>query len=377
MTPDASRSDREEPRREGEDALRRHAQLLSGELGQAHARLEFATRAGHIGVWEWDVVNDRLVWDDQMFELYGVRREEFSGAYDAWLSGIHPDDRARCEEESRQALSGAQPYHTEFRVRWPDGTVRTIAEVGEVLTDRGGRRMIGVSDDITARERRAEELRTALHEKEALLKEVHHRVKNNLQVVASLMRLEGARNVHPAARAVLADMQNRVLSMALLHETLYRSGRLAQVDLATYLRQLAQRVLSSIGPTEGVKLRLDLTTAFVDTDQALPCGLIFIELMSNALKHGFPHGGAGEVWVELQPVEGGRQLRLRVTDNGVGVPVDFDYTQCHSLGLQLVVDLTHQLQGVFVVSHPAKGAAFTVTFTPMTPAASAAKENAS
>ena len=172
-------------------------------------------------------------------------------------------------------------------------------------------------------------------------------------------------------------MQNRVLSMALLHETLYRSGRLAQVDLATYLRQLAQRGLSSIGPTEGVKLRLDLATALVDTDQALPCGLILIELMANALKHGFPHGAAGEVCVELQPVDGGRQLRLRVTDNGVGVPVDFDYTQCHSLGLQLVVDLTHQLQGVFVVSHPAKGAAFTVTFTPMTPAASAAKENAS
>ena len=377
MTPDTSRSDREEPRREGEDALRRHAPLLSGEPGQAHARLEFATRAGHIGVWEWDVVNDRLVWDDQMFELYGVRREEFSGAYDAWLSAIHPDDRARCEEESRQALSGAQPYHTEFRVRWPDGTVRTIAEVGEVLTDRGGRRMIGVSYDITARERRADELRTALHEKEALLKEVHHRVKNNLQVVASLMRLEADRNMHPAAQAVLADMQNRVLSMALLHETLYRSGRLAQVDLATYLRQLAQRGLSSIGPTEGVKLRLDLATALVDTDQALPCGLILIELMANALKHGFPHVAAGEVCVELQPVDGGRQLRLRVTDNGVGVPVDFDYTQGHSLGLQLVVDLTHQLQGVFVVSHPAKGAAFTVTFTPMTPAASAAKENAS
>ena len=185
-----------------------------------------------------------------------------------------------------------------------------------------------------------------LREKESLLKEVHHRVKNNLQVISSLMRLQSAQVENPIAQAALRDMQNRIGSMALLHETLYQSGSFARVDLATYLRSLCSQLFHSlVVDPESIQLRLDVASVSLDLNQAVPCGLIINELVSNCLKHAFPDGRAGEVRVEVQPVDGGPALRLRVADNGVGLPADFDLQQLHSLGLQLVSDLVGQTPG--------------------------------
>ena len=203
-----------------------------------------------------------------------------------------------------------------------------------------------------------------LREKESLLKEVHHRVKNNLQVISSLMRLQSAQVENPVAQAVLRDMQNRIGSMALLHETLYQSDSFARVDLATYLRSLCSQLFHSlVADPESIQLRLDVASVGLDVNQAVPCGLLINELVSNCLKHAFPDGRAGEVRVEVQPVDGGPALRLRVADNGVGLPADFDLRQLRSLGLQLVSDLVGQLQGRLEIGR-GPGAVFEVVFTP-------------
>ena len=220
--------------------------------------------------------------------------------------------------------------------------------------------------DITDRKRAQEALRELLREKESLLKEVHHRVKNNLQVISSLMRLQSAQVENPVAQAVLRDMQNRIGSMALLHETLYQSGSFARVDLATYLRSLCSQLFHSlVVDPESIQLRLDVASVSLDLNQAVPCGLLVNELVSNCLKHAFPDGRRGEVRVEVQPVDGGPALRLRVADNGVGLPADFDLQQLHSLGLQLVSDLVGQIQGRLEIGR-GPGAVFEVVFTPQT-----------
>jgi two-component sensor histidine kinase len=145
-------------------------------------------------------------------------------------------------------------------------------------------------------------------------------------------------------------MQNRIRSMALLHETLYRSGNLARVDLAPYLQSLCAQLFRSLVARPGsIQLRLNLASVYLDANQAVPCGLLVNELVSNCLKHAFPDGRAGEIWVEVQPVDGGPAIRLRVADNGVGLPADFDLQRLHSLGLQLVSDLAGQLQGQLVI----------------------------
>ena len=217
--------------------------------------------------------------------------------------------------------------------------------------------------ELAERVRAQEALGTSLREKEALLKEVHHRVKNNLQVIMSLLRLEAGQIDHALTRSVLKDMQDRIRSMSLLHETIYRSGRFAQVDLADYLQQLTTQLFRSLaGQTSEVTLQLDLAPMTLEIDQAIPCGLIVNELASNCLKHGFPHGRPGGVRVELAALDG--RIRLRVTDSGVGLPPGFELAKINSLGLGLVSDLARQLRGQLEIG-PGPGATFTVTFEPL------------
>lgn len=204
-------------------------------------------------------------------------------------------------------------------------------------------------------------LHASLRETEALLKEVHHRVKNNLQVITSLLRLEAGRSHEPATRLVLKEMQGRIRSMALLHETLYRSGNFARVDMADYLRQLVTQLVRAQGggETGSVKLILDLSPTRFEIDQAIPCGLIVNELVANSLKHGFPAGSSGEIHVFLGP-DGGGRIRLRVRDTGAGLPADFQARRERSLGLQLVTDLVRQIGGQLEIAPDSPGASFTV-----------------
>ena len=228
---------------------------------------------------------------------------------------------------------------------------------------------VALKEDITERRHRQFALHAALQEKTALLNEVHHRVKNNLQVITSLLRLEAGRSLQEETRAVLHDMTGRIRSMALVHETLYRSGIFASVELGSYLGQVASTAFrAQVGKGAVVRLVLDLAPATSSMDQATPCGLLVNELISNSLKHGFMAGQSGEVCVSLQPLptegpDGGAQQpwRLSVSDTGSGLPEDFEARRAQSLDLQLVSDLVRQLGGTLDIGH-GPGASFAVVF---------------
>lgn len=289
-----------------------------------------------------------------------------------------PLDQIRAAMEHARARKAR---HFDFRHRLASGEVRDV-EVYSGPVRIGHRDMLlSIVQDVTARRRTEAALRESLREKDALLREVHHRVKNNLQVVSSLLRLEASRSGHPATVGVLSEMQGRIRSMALLHETLYRSGNLAEVDLSAYLQTLNTQLSRLLAPKAGsIRLQTTATSARVAIDQAVPCGLIVNELVSNAFKHAFPGGRAGEVRVSLEevsPVPTGadgtsgslanpRRLRLAVIDDGVGLPVDLDLAALRSLGLHLVSDLVRQLGGALEI-RPGPGAAFTVVFTATAP----------
>jgi PAS domain S-box-containing protein len=245
-----------------------------------------------------------------------------------------------------------------------DGERRKVVLLGAtaLIPADGQNHLLLCLHDITERKRAEDAVQASLCEKESLLKEIHHRVKNNLQIVSSLLRLQSGQIDHPIVKAALKDMQNRVQSMALIHEHLYQSDNLAQIDMAAYLKSLCPKLVRAMASHPGaIQLHLDMIPALLQIDQAIPCGLLVNELVSNALKHAFPEGRTGEVRVELQPVEGAHQLRLRVADNGIGLPADFDIERLSSLGLHLASDLARQLRGKLEIGS-GPGATFDVVF---------------
>jgi len=264
-------------------------------------------------------------------------------------------------------LTAGEVWQGEFQNRKKNGELFVEWAVIAPIHNASGltTHYVALKEDITERKRAQTRLQESLNEKTALLNEVHHRVKNNLQVIASLLRLESKRSSHADTKNVLGDMQGRIRSMAQVHEALYRSGNFAAVDLKDYLEQVATGTFrAQSGNGSVVRLVLNLQAVRVGLDQATPCGLLVNELVTNSVKHGFTFGMQGEVRVELQRVqpEAATELwRLRVVDNGVGLAPDFEARRTKSLGLQLVSDLAGQLGGELKIDQ-SQDLCFEVTF---------------
>jgi PAS domain S-box-containing protein len=203
-------------------------------------------------------------------------------------------------------------------------------------------------------------LQASLQEKEMLLKEIHHRVKNNLQVISSLLSLQSETIQDAAFRVLIQESERRIEAMALVHETLYQGADIGQVSLAPYVETLSAHLFRSYGvETDRITFQAQMDEVVLPLDTAIPCGLMLNELLSNCLKHAFPSGEAGHVTVTL--TTDGACVTLRVSDSGCGFPEPLDFRTTDSLGLQLVCALTEQLQGTIALERKG-GTAFTVTF---------------
>lgn len=225
--------------------------------------------------------------------------------------------------------------------------------------DVGSERLfMAVVRDVTERKRIETEAREA---REMYIREIHHRVKNNLQVISSLLFLQSTHTTDPNTLVILKESQTRVKSIALIHEKLYRSKELVDLDFAEYVQDLVADLFRTYGiDHENLSVITHVENVSLNVDTAIPCGLIINELVSNVLKHAFPEKKGGEVQVELSR-RGPNEFMLAVCDNGIGMPTDFDLRRSRSLGLRLVNDLTRQLDGhVEMVSN--NGTTFRITF---------------
>ncbi|MCA9959358.1 MAG: HAMP domain-containing protein [Anaerolineales bacterium] len=200
---------------------------------------------------------------------------------------------------------------------------------------------------LLAKQEAEAQIQASLAEKEVLLKEIHHRVKNNLQIISSLLNLQMERLNDSYTTSVFEDSKNRVRSMALIHEKLYQSQNLARIDFAEYVANLTH-YLARTYHADQIRLQLSLEQVYLGIDTAVPCGLILNELVSNAFKHAFTHQQSGHVCIKLRQNEAA-QVTLAVGDDGVGLPADFDSSHVDSLGLQLVHNLTKQLGGTLTI----------------------------
>lgn len=217
------------------------------------------------------------------------------------------------------------------------------------------RATLDISRGNSARDR----LQVSLNEKDVLLKEVHHRVKNNLQLISSLLNLQASRISDPIVSSLFEDSRNRVRSMAMVHENLYKAGNFAEIAMQAHILTLCSHLQRAYSRSR-VDIVADSADVMLGLDQAISCGLIINELVSNALKHAFPDERAGKITVEFSLSQDGT-CTLVVADDGVGLPGDLNVPEAESLGLQLVRDLVDQLDGVLFVRR-AEGMRFTVTF---------------
>ena len=310
-----------------------------------------------------DDVNGKFKYFNKTFSrIFGYTEKDIKNL--SITSIVHPDDHDRVLRLHEDRMRGKRvKKRYEIKGVRKDGSVLDC-EI-DVVTLKDGKRIVGTRSymwDITERKRGEERLKTSLREKEVLLREIHHRVKNNLQIISSLLNLQSRNLQDEKARDMFKESQVRVRSMALVHEKLYRSEDLSNVDFSEYIRNLADHLFHVYGMTD-VDLKVDVENVFLDINTAIPCGLIISELITNSLKYAFSQGNGGELKVGLKRDSEDFYV-LTVGDSGRGFPEGFDIKSSDSLGLQLVDMLTDQLNGSLSFTHGA-GAKLEIKFKPV------------
>ena len=302
---------------------------------------------------------------DMVIELANSAFEEFSGYSKGEIQGymkftdfVDASDATRIEAYYR--LKGinpdAIPHNFEVVLRNRQGEERNFFATSVVIP--GSERCLISLMDITHRKSVEKRLRRSLREKELLLREVHHRVKNNLQIISTLLMLQASTTGDKRLSDLYRDSQHRIDAISLIHEKLYESRDLSRVNLRDYIKTLLSDLLDSYGAdSNGIDVRVKVDDVRLNIETAIPCGLIINELVSNSLKYAFPDG-KGEITVEVHST--GEGYEMTVSDNGVGLPEDLDLEGSGTLGLRIVRNLVEQIDGELEIERPAR---FTIKFT--------------
>ncbi len=281
------------------------------------------------------------------------------------LSSIITKDQVQKAFESIETgeESGPQKEPVEYRLRRKDGSYVWAMVEGSVIYREGKPYAIqGIAMDITKRKKAEEKIKASLREKEVLLNEVHHRVKNNMQIISSLLSLQSAQTKDKQALKTLKECQNRIKSIALIHGRLYQSGDFAKVDFTEYVQSIVTHLYRSYGINSNtIQLDLKIKDIYLDLNAAIPCALIINELLTNSLKHGFPDGRKGKINIVIQPLNKGK-CEMIISDNGIGLAEEIDISETESLGLHLVNILAKdQLDGDIKLDRT-KGTHFCIQF---------------
>ncbi len=339
-----------------------NARTANVQLSRNQEIVALACKAGLIGPFSWWIKEDRVHVSSEFYSLFDVDPDPAQQNSKFWHHHLHPDDISPVEAALEHCFQNRNTFVAfDFRpittkeVRWIHcrGSIRYDEQGSPVL-------MVGVNVDITERKRLEDELRAMVAEKEVLVKEIQHRVKNNLQVIMSLLNLQAGFLKDPKGITALEQMCSRVHSMAGIHEMLYDSPELSRIDFGTYLVRLTTRLASLYGfPHDRVRVESCIPDATLELGKALPAALIVNELVTNAVKHAFQSDRLGTVEVRFDGFDG--QWSLVVGDDGLGLPPGIDPLTIRSMGFQIVRLLVDQLGGTMAVNAD-QGTKFTIAF---------------
>ncbi|MEG4340375.1 PAS domain S-box protein [Microcoleus sp. D3_18_C2] len=295
-------------------------------------------------------------------QIWGRSREELYADPLKMMEWVHPEDKILLEEAMGRVLQG-ESTNTEYRIFLPEGTIRWVCDRAFPIYDESGKiyRIAGIGEDISDRKLTDARIQAALREKEVLLKEIHHRVKNNMQVISSLLQLQAQYIEDEATLTLFEESQTRIHSMALIHEQLYQSEHLDRIALSPYVENLVANLYQSFGcGNTSIKFNLKVDPIYLNIETAIPCGLIINELVSNSLKYAFISSLAGEISINFHEINNS-QFHLTIQDNGRGFSANFDLENTETLGLRLVKMLAYQLEASIAIDSQ-RGTCYSLIF---------------
>ena len=299
--------------------------------------------------------------NNNALEILGCKKEEIVGR--PLLSTVYaPASRTKARALFNQWKKTGKIKDEELNIITRHGEERTVLLSVDTIRDTDGKviSLVSVQRDITEWKKAEEQIKASMEEKEVLLREIHHRVRNNLQIISSLLNLQSNFIEDETVRAIFRESQNRIQSISLVHNEVHSSSNLEKIDLYGYLTSLTHHIMDSCSVNrEKIVLNIVIDDIFVSVDAALSCGLIVNELLSNSLKYAFPLG-EGEITIEAHETDG--KIRLTVGDNGKGIPENVDFESAEFLGLHLATLLAEdQLRGTITLDR-SKGTVFHITF---------------
>lgn len=313
-----------------------------------------------IGLWEYDIEEEELLWSDETFRIWGYEPNEVEPSNGVFMARIHPEDRDKVRQKFKQSLENNSEYHIVYRLLFPDGEIKFVE--GHAIHFYDGNKpvlTIGTNQNITEHEIEKQEIEETLESNQVILDEIHHRVKNNLAVVAGMLQLQWLQEEDPIVTEKLQDSATRIKTIAGIHQHLYQSDNFANVALGENLEELAQDLIQTMKPEKDVELEVTCDEVYLGFERTLPCSLIVNELVTNALKYAFEDQEKGIIKIALY--EDDEKLKLNVFDNGKGLPGNFDDMQ-DSLGIRLIKTLVTQLGGEYSFRSDDKGTIFMMEF---------------
>lgn len=312
------------------------------------------------GVWMTDSSGSFTFLSDSFLDLLGLALPE-CGSF-GWVQRLPPADQERTVSDWKQCVQTGCIWDYEYRIIDRAGKEHFILSRGSPLYDERGEIIswVGIHLEITERRRYENRLEASLREKEVIIKEVHHRVKNNMQVISGFLQLQSNYISDPVAIEKLNESQRRVKTMSLVHEKLYQSKSLEFINTADYIKSLVSDLMDSYSINASVDVNVNVDNVSVNLDMAIPCGLIINELMTNSLKYAFRDRPAGKISLDLH-LGADHKFTLIIADDGAGLPSDYDARSTATLGMQLVNVLVRQIGGEMKVTS-GNGARFEIVF---------------
>ncbi len=327
---------------------------VEDELKAGEERFRLAMEAGNDGIWDWDVSTGYFHFNQAYFEMLGLEPVASPCHISRWLDLVHPDDLQRTWQINNDCVQGnVDSFEDEYRMLHSDGSWLMILRRGKTVErDADGRalRIVGSHTDITDRKKAEAKIRVSLAEKEVLLREIHHRVKNNLAVINSLLSLSASYANHKTPQEMLDEVSTRIRSIAAAHEILYRTENPADLSVRDYIENLASHITathSTIG--QNVSLHYELEDVSFGLSTAIPLGFLLTELLTNCFKHAFPAQTEGKISIILHPLTE-TEFELVVADNGIGLRADVTPEKPTSMGFDLITTFVEQLDGKIEVN---------------------------